>query len=45
MEAFCNIGQVLEDTLDIHYHGIACAGYDGKLLLQKCSAQRYAVAL
>jgi len=45
MKTICNICNVLHDTLDIYHHGIDCAGDDGKLLLQKCSAQGYAVAL
>ena len=45
MKAFCHIGQVLEDTLNINHHGIACPGDDCQLLLKKRSTQGHTVAL
>jgi hypothetical protein len=45
VKAFGDIGQILEDALNIDHHGIAGAGDDGKLLLEKRAAQRHAVAL
>ena len=45
MEALGHIGQVLEDTLDVHHHGVTGAGDDGKLLLQECACRGNAVTL
>ncbi len=45
VKAFGNIGQVLENTLDIHDHGIAGAGDNGQFLLQESACGRNAVAL
>jgi len=45
MKTFGHVGQVLEDTLDIHHHGITGAGDNGKLLRQKSCCAGYAVAL
>jgi hypothetical protein len=34
VEALGHVGQVLDDALDVHHHGVAGAGDDGQLLLQ-----------
>jgi hypothetical protein len=38
VETFGHIGQVLENTLNIHHHGVAGAGDDGQFLLQEGAA-------
>ena len=45
METFGNIGKILENTLNIHNHGITCAGDDGQFLLQVGSCLGNAMTL
>jgi hypothetical protein len=45
MKAFGHIGQVLENALDIHHHGVAGPGDDRQFLLQEGAAKRNPVSL
>src|SRR3989339_576345 len=45
MTAFSHIGKVLEDTLNIHHHGVTGACHNGKFLLEECSCRGNPVSL
>ena len=45
MKTFCNICEVLHNTLNINNHCLTGTGNNGKLLLQKVSSRRDAMAL
>jgi hypothetical protein len=45
VEALGHVGQVLDDALDVHHHGVAGAGDDGQFLLQVGAGLGHAVAL